>query len=243
MPEGKHSTVNCRLEALPVIDSSTCKKKTHSIITPPPARFQGPRGGRGWGAGPPPPLPTFWEKKIKIKKYTFSNKRNPWWNTNIRLADLSEASKFKIGPFRSYNIRWAQERMRLLILSWLVSLKTTIFTKLHLVVDFCVFTSQDRVCINNGAFFIKVLYKSPRSYDFLKQIELDNMVDRLRVVPHFSSWIAERAKRERAWKSPKKWERRDAVAPRVAFSRVGWFSHALAFRSLYYPWWQVGDYS
>ena len=31
--------------------------------------------------------------------------------------------------------------------------------------------------------------------------------------------------------------------PRVAFSRVGWFSRALAFRSLYYPWWKMGDYS
>ena len=35
-------------------------------------------------------------------------------------------------------------------------------------------------------------------------------LSRLRVVPHFSSGIVERAKRERAWKSP-----------RVAFSRVG----------------------
>ena len=30
---------------------------------------------------------------------------------------------------------------------------------------------------------------------------------------------------------------------RVAFSRVGWFSRALAFRSLYYPWGKMGDYS
>ena len=29
-------------------------------------------------------------------------KRNLWWNKNIRLADLAEASKFMIGPFRSY---------------------------------------------------------------------------------------------------------------------------------------------
>jgi len=69
--------------------------------------------------------------------------------------------------------------MRYLILSWLVSLTTTIFTKLHLVVDFCVFTSQGRVCTNNGAFFIRLL-KSPRSYDILKQIELDNMVDNIK---------------------------------------------------------------
>ena len=31
---------------------------------------------------------------------------------------------------------------------------------------------------------------------------------------------------------------------RVAFSRVGWLSRALAFRSLYYyPWGEIGDYS
>ena len=47
-------------------------------------------------------LSTFWKKK---KKYTFSNKKNLWWNKNIRLADLTEASKFMISPFRSYIIR------------------------------------------------------------------------------------------------------------------------------------------
>ena len=31
--------------------------------------------------------------------------------------------------------------------------------------------------------------------------------------------------------------------PCVAFSRVGWFSRALAFRSPYYPWGKMGDYS
>ena len=31
--------------------------------------------------------------------------------------------------------------------------------------------------------------------------------------------------------------------PRVAFSCVGWFSRALAYRSLYYPWGKMGDYS
>ena len=31
--------------------------------------------------------------------------------------------------------------------------------------------------------------------------------------------------------------------PRVAFSRMGWFSHALTFRSLYYPLGKTGDYS
>ena len=79
---------------------------------------------------------------------------------------------------------------------------------------------------------------------------------RLRVVPHFSSGIVERAKRERAWKSPHSrkgytWrgERKtkdphfSLSPPRVAFSRVGWFSRPLAFRSLYYPWRKRGDYS
>ena len=56
---------------------------------------------------------------------------------------------------------------------------------------------------------------------------------RLRVVPHFSSGILERTKLERVSLSP----------PRVAFSRVGWFSRPLAFRSLYYPWGEMGDYS
>ena len=62
---------------------------------------------------------------------------------------------------------------------------------------------------------------------------------RLRVVPHFSSGIVERVRRECAWKSPhaRKYD------TRVAFSRVGWFSLALASRKLYYPWGKMGDYS
>ena len=65
---------------------------------------------------------------------------------------------------------------------------------------------------------------------------------RLRV-PHLSPGIVERAKRERVWKSPharKGYTRRDGVSP---FSLFGWFSRALAFRSLYYPWGKMGDYS
>ena len=90
---------------------------------------QGPRKGRGWeGGGGGQGLPTFWKKKKKIKKYTFSNKSYLWLNKNIRLADLARASKFMIGPFRSCII--------------MASFKVTISTKLHLVVDFCVFTSQ-----------------------------------------------------------------------------------------------------
>ena len=41
-------------------------------------------------------VPTFWAKKRKEKKHTFSNKRNLWWNKNIPLADLAEASKLMI---------------------------------------------------------------------------------------------------------------------------------------------------
>ena len=63
--------------------------------------------------------------------------------------------------------------------------------------------------------------------------------NRLRVGPHFSSRIVEQAKRQRAWKSPHARKARRGVA----FSRVGWFSRALAFRLLYYPWGQMGDYS
>ena len=56
---------------------------------------------------------------------------------------------------------------------------------------------------------------------------------RLQVVPHFSSGIVERAKRERTWKSPHL---------RKGNTHVGWFSRALAFCSLYYPW-KIRDYS
>ena len=41
-------------------------------------------------------VPTFWAKKRKEKKHTFSNTRNLWWNKNIRLEDLAEASKLMI---------------------------------------------------------------------------------------------------------------------------------------------------
>ena len=45
-------------------------------------------GGRAGGgrASPPPPL---FGKNNNIEKYTFSNKRNLWWNRN-RLANLAE---------------------------------------------------------------------------------------------------------------------------------------------------------
>ena len=59
----------------------------------------GPRRGSWRGS------PLFENKNNnKIKKCTFSNKRNLWWNKNIRLADLADASKFLMGAFRSYLI-------------------------------------------------------------------------------------------------------------------------------------------
>ena len=75
---------------------------------------------------------------------------------------------------------------------------------------------------------------------------LFTLLSRLRVVPHFSSGIVERTKRERAWKSPharkticdEEREKNDLVfLSRAAcrLSRVGWFSGALAFR---YPGYQ-----
>ena len=80
-----------------------------------------------------------------------------------------------VSPFRSYIIRWAQERTR-----YLLSLgkpqndylyKTTLSRRLlrfHQPGDEVYAQTME-------SFFIKVL-KSPRSYDFLKQIELDDMV-------------------------------------------------------------------
>ena len=100
---------------------------------------QDPRRERGWGRQPPPP----------------PSRNNKNKNKNIRQADLAEAYKSMIGPW-SYIIRWAQENQ--VPHSLLVSLKTIICTKLHLVEDFCVFTSQE----SEEPLFIKVL-KSQRS--------------------------------------------------------------------------------
>ena len=63
---------------------------------------QGPRWERGWGAAP----------HFLKKKGIFDGKRIFDWRTS------SKYPKFMIGPFRSYITRWAQERMRYLILSW-----------------------------------------------------------------------------------------------------------------------------
>ena len=61
----------------------------------------------------------------------------------------------------------------------------------------------------------------------------------LRVVPRSSSGVVERAKRKRVKITP----REKGETPSVTFSRLGWFSRALAFRWLYYPWGQMGNYS
>ena len=68
--------------------------------------------------------------------------------------------------------------------------------------------------------------------------------------PHFSTEIVKRAKHEREWKSTharisdtRRGERKMSFSlstRHVAFSRVGWFSRALAFRSLYYHWGKMG---
>ena len=63
-----------------------------------------------------------------------------------------------------------------------VSLKTTIFTKTTLSRRLLRFHQRGDavyICNNCVFFFIKVL-KSPRSYDFLKQIELDDAVDKMK---------------------------------------------------------------
>ena len=68
--------------------------------------------------------------------------------------------------------------------------------------------------------------------------------DRLRVVHRFPSGIVDRAKRERAWKSPHaRKARRGREREKARLSRMGWFSCALAFRSIYYPWGKMRDYS
>ena len=67
---------------------------------------------------------------------------------------------------------------------------------------------------------------------------------RLRVVPHFSSGIVERAKCERAWKSPHARKGDVFLSPRGVSPFLAWGDfHALAFRSLCYPWEKMGDYS
>ena len=99
---------------------------------------------------------------LKKKKCTISNKRNLWWNKNIRLANLAGTSNIWLVRFDP--------------ISSVVSLKTNIFTKLHSAVDLCVFTSQVMYYMYKqwSLYFIKVL-KSPGSYDFLEQIELDHI--------------------------------------------------------------------
>ena len=79
-------------------------------------------------------------------------------------------------------------------------------------------------------------------YLTIQRPEQRQKTSRLPEVPHFSSGET------RARVHPTR-ERRDAMGreknealfpPRVTFSRVGWFSRMLAFRSFYYPWGQMG---
>ena len=76
---------------------------------------------------------------------------------------------------------------------------------------------------------------SYRAVEVLIPCKQSLLLSRLRVVRHFFWGIVERAKRERAWKSPTR-ERRDAAffsLPAASrLSRLGWYSRALAFRSL-----------
>ena len=64
----------------------------------------------------------------------------------------------------------------------MVSLKTAIFTKIALSRRLLRFHQRgDAVYIcNNGVFFFIKVLKSPRSYDFLKQIEVDDTVDNMK---------------------------------------------------------------
>ena len=75
-----------------------------------------------------------------------------WWNKNIRLANLAEASKYMIGPFRSYIIRGKPQNEYLN--------KTALSRRLLRFHQ-----PGDVVCAQTiwSIFFIKVL-KSPRSY-------------------------------------------------------------------------------
>ena len=121
---------------------------------------QDSRRGRGWVFGGRAP-PLFEKKKNQIKKNTFSNIRNLWWNKNIRLGDLAEAFKFMIGPFQSYIIYY----------------KTALSRRLSEAFSPARWCS---ICTNNRVFFFIKVLKSPRSYDFLKQIELDDIVDNMK---------------------------------------------------------------
>ena len=61
---------------------------------------------------------------------------------------------------------------------------------------------QNAVCSNDFFFFCWVDYALEGSTFKLRKCDFCRFFHRLRVVPHFSSGIVERAKRERAWKSP-----------------------------------------
>ena len=77
---------------------------------------------------------------------------------------------------------------------------------------------------------IKVKHKHPESSGFLVS---GATAPKTRVTA-----ILKRVKRETQTRV--KITSREKSETRVAFSRVGWFSRVLAFRSLYFPWGQMG---
>ena len=64
---------------------------------------------------------------------------------------------------------------------------------------------------------------------------------RLQVVPHFSSGIVERVKREHTWKLPHVRKGNTRLGERKM--KVPHFSNALTFSSLYYPGAKIRDYN
>ena len=85
-------------------------------------------------------------------------------NKNIRLADLTEASKFMIGPFRLYIISGKPQNDYL----YKTALSRRRLLRFHQPGDVVYAQTLE-------SFLIKV-FKSPRSHDFLRQIELDDKV-------------------------------------------------------------------
>ena len=90
---------------------------------------KGSRRERGWGGGGGA-APHFLKKKTESlmeKEYSTGGPRR-----SIQIDDWSVSILYHKVSTRGNEVPY----------SLLVSLKTTFFTKLHLVVDFCVFTSQ-----------------------------------------------------------------------------------------------------
>ena len=105
-------TINTFIRSRSFLENHT-RYQTKSIPVFRPKLSDSNRARAGGGPGPPPHFLEKKKKKIKEKKYKFSNKRNLWLNKNIRPAGLAEASKFMIGPFRSYITWWSSIRLSL----------------------------------------------------------------------------------------------------------------------------------